>query len=219
MPFGIGMLRGGPGLIHLPLLLAWVSGYLATYYTLLAIKTRSVSQVRRQLLGYGAAAGLASIPVLLMRPSLVLAVPAFAPLLTVNAWYARRQQERALPNGIASTLEGSLMTLVAVAAVGEPVGRALGDAVVLMLFFTGSLLYVKTMIRERGDGGYLQTSIAFHLIALGITVAMSVALLIPFGWFLARAVVLPRRQISVAQVGLLELGGSLLLAAVLVIVR
>jgi hypothetical protein len=219
LPFGIGMLRGGPGWIHLPLLLAWVGGYLATYYAQLAIKTHSVSRVRRQLLVYGAVTGLASIAVLLLRPSLVLAVPVLAPLLAVNAWYTWQHRQRALPNGIASALQGSLATLVAVAAVGKPIGEALGDAVVLMLFFTGSLLYVKTMIRERGDSGYLQTSIAFHLLALGITVAMSAALLIPFGWFLARAVVLPRRQMSVAQVGLLELGGSLLLAAVLVIIH
>ena len=219
LPFGIGVLRGGPGWIHLPLLVAWVGGYLAAYYAQLAIKTRSPSRVRPQLLVYGPVTVLAAVTVLLLSPSLALAGPVFAPLLAVNAWYAWRRRERALPNGIASALQGSLMALVAVAAVGEPVGRALGDAMALMLYFGGSLLYVKTMIRERGDSGYLQTSVAYHLVALGVAVVMSAALLVPFGWFLARAIVLPRRPVSVTQVGLLELAGSLLLAAVLVVAR
>ena len=103
------------------------------------------------------------------------------------------------------------------AAVGAPLGPVVGVAVALLLYFTGSLLYVKTMIRERGDAGYLRTSIGFHVLALVAAGLLTPALLVPFSWFLARAVILPRRRPSVKQVGLLELAGSLLLAGVLLV--
>lgn len=217
LPFGIGVIRGGPGWIHLPLLVAWLGGYLLSYYAQLAVKVRSTARVRAQLLGYGIAASSCGAVVLLRRPSLVWAGIVFAPLLAVNAWYAWHRQDRALPNGLASIVQGSLMTFVSVAAVGAPLRPVVGVAVALLLYFVGSLLYVKTMIRERGDTGYLRTSIGFHVLALVAAGLLIPALLVPFSWFLTRAVVLPRRRPSVKQVGLLELAGSLVLAGVLLV--
>jgi len=218
LPFAVGALRAGPGWIHLPLLVAWLAGYLFSYYGQLAIKTRTVTRVRPQLLGYGAITVAAGLPVVLARPALLWAAPAMAPLLAVNAWYARRRRERALPNGIASVVQSSLMTFVAAAAVGFAPVRVAGDAVALLLYFVGSLLYVKTMIRERGDVRYLRASIGFHVLAVAVAGWLSPLLLVPFGWLLVRAVVMPRRNPSVKQVGLLELPPSLLLVAVLLLV-
>jgi hypothetical protein len=217
LPFGIGVVRGGPGWIHLPLLVAWLGGYLLSYYAQLALKVRRTSRIRAQLLWYAAATTVAGATVVLLRPSLARAMIILLPLLTVNAWYAWRRQERALISGLASVAQGSLMTFVTVAAVGAPLGPVVGIVVALLLYFTGSLLYVKTMIREQGDTGYLLASIGFHIVALVGATLLAPALLVPFGWFLARAVVLPRRRPSVRQVGLLELAGSLLLAGVLVV--
>jgi hypothetical protein len=219
LPFGIGVIRGGPGWIHVPLLVAWLGGYLFSYYGQLAIKTRRPARVRPQLLGYGAATAVAGLAVLAAEPSLAWWAVAYVPLLAVNAWYARRRQDRALVNGIASTVEGSLMAFVAVAAVGASWRPVAPDAVALLLYFVGSLLYVKTMIRERGDAGYLRASIGFHVVALAVAGWLTPALLLPFGWFAVRAVLLPRRRVSVRQVGLLELLGALLLAGVLLVAR
>lgn len=217
LPFGIGVLRAGPGWIHLPLLVAWLGGYLLSYYGQLALKTRSTSRVRPQLLGYGTVTVAAAALVLVLRPSLAWSGFAFAPLLAVNVIYAWEGEDRALANGLASVAQSSLMTFVAVAAVGTPLGSVTPIVVALLLYFAGSLLYVKTMIRERGDRGYLWASIGFHVVALVLAGVLNLALLVPFAWFLARAVVLPRRTPSVKQVGLLELAGSLLLTAVLVV--
>jgi hypothetical protein len=174
--------------------------------------------VRAQLLGYGIIASSAGAVVLLLRPSLAWAAIVFAPLLAVNAWYAWCRQDRALPTGLASIVQGALMTFVTVAAVGAPLGPVVGVAVALLLYFVGSLLYVKTMIRERGDAGYLRASIGFHVLALVAAGLLAPALLVPFGWFLARAVILPRHRPSVKQVGLLELAGSLVLAGILLVI-
>lgn len=217
LPFGIGVLRAGPGWIHLPLLVAWLGGYLLSYYGQLALKVRTASRVRPQLLGYGAVTAVAGGLVLLLRPSLAWAGFAFAPLLAVNVIYAWEREERALANGLASVAQSSLMTFVAAVAVGAPLGSVTEIVVALLLYFVGSLLYVKTMIRERGQPAYLWASIGFHATALVVAAVLGLALLVPFLWFLARAVVLPRRRPSVKQVGLLELAGSLLLAAVLVV--
>jgi hypothetical protein len=217
LPFGIGVLRAGPGWIHLPLLVAWLGGYLLWYYGQLALKVRTIAPVRAQLLGYAAITLPAAVLVLVLRPSLAWAGFAFAPLLAVNVIYVWEGEDRALANGLASVAESSLMTFVAVAAVGVPLGSVTPIVVALMLYFAGSLLYVKTMIRERGDQARLWASIGFHVAALVIAGVLDLALLVPFAWFLARAVVLPRRHPSVTQVGLLELAGSLLVASILVV--
>jgi hypothetical protein len=217
LPFGIGMLRAGPGWIHLPLFVAWLGGYLLSYYGQLALKVRTTSRVRPQLFGYGVVTAVAGGIALLMRPTLAWAGFAFAPLLAVNVIYAWEREERALANGLASVAQSSLMTFVAAAAVGAPLGSVTAIVLALMLYFVGSLLYVKTMIRARGEPAYLSASIAFHAAALVVAGMLGLALLVPFCWFLARAVVLPRQRPSVKQVGLLELAGSLLLASVLVV--
>jgi hypothetical protein len=111
------------------------------------------------------------------------------------------------------------MAFVAVAAVGAPLRPVAPDVAALLLYFIGSLLYVKTMIRQRGGAGYLRASIGFHIAALAVAGWLAPALLLPFGWFAVRAVLLPRRHPTIRQVGLLELVGSLLLAGVLLVAR
>lgn len=217
LPYLVGVVRAGAAWIHLPLLIAWLAGYLLSYYVQLAVKTGRARRVRSQLVAYGAVAALAGVVVLAVRPGLLLWAPVFAPLLAVNLAHARRRRDRALVNGLASAVQSVLVVPVACSAVGRGLGPAWRDAAVLLLYFAGSLLYVKTMIRERGDGRYLRGSITFHVLALPVAGRLDPWLVLPFGWFAVRAVLLPRRPPSIPQVGLLELAGSLLLATVLLV--
>ena len=82
------------------------------------------------------------------------------------------------------------------------------------LFFIGTTLYVKSVMRERKNPLYLKLSIGFHaLCILGFILVeqylMALAFVPPF----IRAIWLPQKKMSVKQVGFTEIGISLLFFA------
>lgn len=218
VPFVAGMLPswGGKAVwLHVPLLVAWLSGYLCSYFALLAVKTGRLERVRQQVLVYGGVCVVTGLPVVLLRPRLWSLAPAFAVLVAVNAWYAWRRQERALLNDFASVLQACLMTPAVAMAADVAAGPLMWPALACLLYFSGTVLYVKTMIRERGEAAFLRASTAFHAVALPLATAICVWLFAPFTVYLLRAVLLPRRRLSVQAVGLIEVACSLALVAAL----
>jgi hypothetical protein len=211
VPFLVGVLLAGPAWVHLPLLVAWLGGYLLSYYVLLAVKTRRLSRVWPQVRFYAVVTVLPAALVLAVRPALLWFAPAFAALLGVNAWYAWRRDDRALVNDLASVVQGCLMVPVAAVAAGEPATSTTGAFLTVLLYFAGTVLYVKTMIRERGRASYLRASIGYHAAAVVAATALAVPLVVPFAWFLVRAAVLPRRALSPKQVGIVEILNSVAL--------
>jgi hypothetical protein len=211
VPFLVGVLRVGAGWLHLVLLVAWLAGYLMSYFALLAVKTGRWRRHRPQLLGYGGLTLGATVPVLLTVPRVLLLAPAYSVLLGVNLWHARRRQDRALVNGMASVLQSTLMVFLVAIVAGVPPLTVWDAFVTVLLYLAGTLLYVKTVIRERGSRSYLVASVAYHAGALCVAALVAPVLALLFGWFLVRAVVVPWRTPSVAVVGLLEVAGSVAL--------
>ena len=86
------------------------------------------------------------------------------------------------------------------------------------LFFIGTTLYVKSVLRERKNPLYLYASILFHaILVLGLMfVDWQTALCFIPAWL--RAVIAPRFKLSVKQTGLLEMATSLLFLVSLLVV-
>jgi len=213
VPFAAGLLSWGgrTSWWHLPLLTAWLAGYLLSYYALLAVKTRRLDRVRDQLADYGGVTLVCGLAVVLARPPLLRLAPAFAVLVGVNLWYAHRRRERALLNDLASVVQACLMTFAVAIVAQVPLRPMVGPALACLLYFTGTVLYVKTMIRERGEPGYLRASTALHALALPLATAVSMWLFVPFTGYLFRAVLLPHRSVGVRTVGLVEVACSVAL--------
>jgi hypothetical protein len=72
------------------------------------------------------------------------------------------------------------------------------------------VLHVKSTIRERDDRRYRWASIAFHVVALGVTLWIDPWLALPFGYLLLRAVVVPQHGWRPARIGVVEIVGSVL---------
>lgn len=216
VPFVVGMAGSHPRWLHLPLFGAWIAGYLLSYFALQAVKSSRPGRYREPLLLYTALLAPCALAVLVRRPDLIRYAAIFAPLLAVNAGYALARRERALANGAASVLLATTMLLVA-----NDVGHGPGIASLVVpltgvgLYFLGTTLYVKTMIRERGDRRYYAASVGYHLLATALAAAVAPVLGLLFGVFLARAALLPRRRLRVPTVGLIELANCVLLTAVL----
>jgi hypothetical protein len=211
VPYLLGVLSAGWSWLQLPLLVAWLSGYLLSYYLFLAMKTRRPARVRPQLLVYSAITVPTAVVVLLGRPELLAYAPVYAVLFGVNAWYAWRRSDRALVNDFASVVEGCLMVLVAAGAAGVGPDVVLGPFLVALLYFVGTVLYVKTMIRERGERGYLLGSVGYHAAAVVPATLLAMPLALPFAWFLVRSAWFPRLRITPKQVGLVEIANCAVL--------
>jgi hypothetical protein len=215
VPFAAGMLTARSWAL-VPLAVAWVSGYLAGYFALLAIRTgRLTTRIARPLWVYGGVALSATVPLVLLRPQVLVYAPGYLALWAVTAVHSRNRRERALVSGLSSVLQACAMVLVVQTVAGVPVAPAFGAFAACVLYFAGTVLYVKTVIRERGSRAHLGASIAFHVVAAILAAVISPWLVLPFLWYLGRAVVLPRRQVPARRVGLLEVAGSLLLLGAL----
>jgi hypothetical protein len=82
------------------------------------------------------------------------------------------------------------------------------------LAFTGAVLHVKSTIRERKDVRYRWASIGFHVVALAAAVLIDPTLVIPFGFLLLRAVLVPREGWRPSRIGAVEIVGSTLVLVV-----
>jgi hypothetical protein len=217
LPYLAGVAVAGFAWPAVPLLGAWIAGYLLSYYALQAVKARRPARFREQLLLYGAITAPLTALVVVARPEVLWYAPAYAVLLGVNAWYAWRRQERALLNDIASVAQSCLMVFVTATIVGVGPGEVLVGFLAVLGYFTGTVFYVKTMIRERGSLAYRRASVAYHAVALGvITWAAAsdwsgVPLIVVFSWLLVRAWLLPGRALSPKQVGVIEIVNTVLL--------
>lgn len=216
VPWLTGVLTAGFRWTHLPLLGAWLAGYLLSYYVLQAVKTRRFSRFRPQLLLYGPITAVLGLLVVTVRPAVLGYAPAFTVLLAVNGYFAWRRRERALLNDLASVAQSCLMVFVAATIVNAAIGPIVPAFAAVLLYFTGTVLYVKTMIRERGNLSYHRASVIYHVLALGTAALLSIPLAAVFALLLVRAALLPRYRLTPKHVGITEIVAStlVLLAAV-----
>ncbi|MEU6540829.1 YwiC-like family protein [Streptomyces sp. NPDC047000] len=213
VPYLAGLIEAGFSWVQLPLLVAWAGGYLLSYFALLAVKTRRPARVRTQLLVYGGVTAVCGLAVLVASPRVLLFAPVFAAVLAVNAFFARARHDRALANGLVSVLASVLILPVVAVAGKTPLGQVGDTFLVTLLYFTGSLLFVRTTIRARGDRRMLGTSVAFHAVALGAAAWIATPYALPFTGYLIRAAAVPRRALTPLRIGVVEIVSSLALLA------
>ena len=218
VPFLVGVAESGPTWVHLVLLVAWLSGYLLSYYAFLALKTRRPAKVRPQMVLYASIAAPAAVLALVARPPLLIFAPAFAALVAVNALYAWYRNERSMVNDVAAVAQACLMVPVAAVAGGASPSTGWSSALVLFLYFVGTAFYVKTMIRERGSVRWRRASVAFHAGAMVVAGLVALPLAVVFGWLLVRSITFPMHRLAPRTVGFVELGNSAVLLVMLPIV-
>ena len=219
VPFALGTFSATPSLLSLLLLVAWLAAYLTSYFALRWWKTRKLAhrglRFRAPTLVYGTLLSVAGATLVVIEPWLLVAALGFLPLESAAIALALSGRERSLTAGVASATAASLMAPVAYrTADGDDWTLAFALLAVSWLALTGSVLHVKSTIRERNDPRYRAASIAFHSVALLIATWIEPFLAIAFGFLLIRAVVVPRHGWRPAQIGAVEIVGSLLFVAV-----
>jgi hypothetical protein len=223
VPYLLGTLAAGWTWAALPLLAVWLLGYLGSYSALMALRVRR----RERFVASARVTAVAALPfalwLVIARPWTLVAWLALVPMALVNVWYARRRDERAWPNGLASVTNAGLMVFLAY-GVGEGTDwrRAAVLFAIAWLYFAGTVFYVKTMIRERGSVAYYRASVAVHAVSALVVSAVSPWLTALFAWLLLRAALMPRlaarARVRPMQVGLVELANAVLLVVVALLV-
>jgi hypothetical protein len=213
VPYLAGLLASGYRWPDAPLLVAWPAGYLLSYYVFQSVKSRRPGRYRDQLALYGAVAVPLAALVVVARPQVLWYAPAYAGLFALNAWYAARRRERALPGGIASVVQSCLMVLVVATVAGTVTAAALVAFLLCLAYFLGTVFYVKTMIRERDSRAYRRWSLGYHVLAFAATAWLGLLPAVLFAWLLVRAALLPGRALPPRRVGVIEIANCVLLLA------
>jgi hypothetical protein len=221
LPFVLGTWAGGWRAASLLLLMAWLASYCLAHFVDLTLKSRRRTRYRGPLLLHGTVLLVSGVGCLVLAPWLLVGGLALLPFALVNAAFARARHERHWFNGVVSATAASLFLLVAYGfASGATSWSQLGDLDwhvpvelfdLCWLYLVGTVLFVKTMIRESGSTSYLRWSVGFHVAALAVVARLEPWLLVPFAWYFARSLLLPRTGLRPAQVGAVEIVNMVLL--------
>lgn len=171
-------------------LVAWFFGYFAFFAFGLAVKARNPQRRARYLKPvcvYGAVALAGIVVALLLQPALAWWVVPFAPLVAIAVGETVRGRGRSTLSGVSTTVASALLypalTMVGQSGAATPLDvqpLAWASMVFLAVYFSGTIPFVKSMIRERGNPRYLAGSIVYHGVA--VLAVLGVALLWSVGW-------------------------------------
>ncbi len=209
-----------------PLLGCWIVGYFAFFAAGLWLKAAPARRAgyRRPLLAYGTLSTVfAAVALVLQGGGLLRWAIVFLPLVAATAWLTARRRDRDLLSGVLTVTASALMLPVMRFTTPGTALQAIGtrDALVALFvwaYFIGTVLYVKTMIRERGHRSWWVGSVAWHVACLlgavvaGVADSRNLWWLATFTLALARATVVPRaattpgRRITPQQIGIAEIG-------------
>lgn len=244
LPVAVGAVAAGLRWWHLLLLAAWLSAYLVYFATGLWLKSRRRRRYLPPVRAYAVSTAALGALVVVGEPAVLRWGVAFAPLLAASLVLVARRADRTVTNDLVTVAAACLMAVVAHAG-AVPTGAGVawlpggGDphawvlAGVLLAYFAGTVPYVKTMIRSRGDGRMYAASVGLHAaVAVGAgawasgaaagarpDAALAAWLTVLAVLLAARAAVVPRRWPAATpkQVGLGEIAASVALGVVLLL--
>ncbi|KGQ70767.1 hypothetical protein A1D23_12230 [Chelonobacter oris] len=211
LPFLYGMLSSHIVWQHLFLLAAWFCLYLLTYPFFNLLKGRNPALNLQWCRRYGLTALVLSLPVLWHNWRILYFLLAMLPFGLLTIYYVKQKDERALGNDLAAIVIFALAGMAAYYFADRTFDLQIWRVFLYpTLFFIGTTLYVKSVLRERKNPRYLQCSIGFHLLLVVIVAGFDWKTALCFVPSLLRAIVAPRYKLSVMQVGLLEMAISVL---------
>ncbi|MNJ39084.1 hypothetical protein D3C77_339480 [compost metagenome] len=211
VPFVTGMMAGRPQGMHLFLFLAWLFLYLSSYPLLQSLKR---NRDRIHLVKWGAIYGFIAVlcltPVVFRLPQLSYFGPILLTLLLVNIWYVKQKSERALLNDLCAILIFSLGGAAAYLLAGGGWDRTMLLIIVFnMLYFMGSVFFVKSVFRERKNERWLAYAKAYHLLLLIAPWLLGLPwMMVAYLFALFRTFAFAGKVIRPMKVGIIEIIGS-----------
>ncbi len=203
VPFIYGIFESRFVFPHIWLGLAWLFLYFFSYPFLSLFNKKQCDKYRKWAIIYGLISAVFALPLLLYKFAVLQFMLPILPLVLIQIHYAKQKDERNLINDIAGILTFGVVGMASFyLATSQYRFSILIDPT---LFFIATTLYVKSVARERKNPLYLKLSISSHLI-LGLIYGLLSQYGIMSAYFigLIRALVVPKKQLNIKQVGMIE---------------
>lgn len=225
VPLLLGLIVVGWSGLALMFSLAWVLAYPASFFLGRAVVIRwrrgQWSRLAKRELSDAAPwvvlAGIAAVALLILRPWLLWVGVVLLIAWGVSLWLTRTGHERGASNDLLLVAQASLAVPLMWGIVNDDPRLGVGDpraadawlaALICGVYFTGTVLHVKSLIRESDDRRWAVGSRVYHVLALAMGL-ISPWLLLPFGAAAVRAFAVPAGS-RPAVIGGVEIGVSAL---------
>ncbi len=168
-------------------LAAWVCAYPVGYYLgrALTARTRRGSWTRlarregARAIPWAVLTAALGLPLVLTRPWLLGAAALLAVLWGLGLVVAARRGERSLANDLMLVAQAAVALPLAVAVVAGPAvlvddlaGRTVEATLIVAAYLAGSVLHVKSLLREAGNATFHRVNVGWHVVlASGAAVA------------------------------------------------
>jgi len=161
------------------LLAAWLCAYPVGYYLGRALTARRrrggwTPMARREItrvIPWAALTALLGLPLAVTRPWLIAVGLLLVVLWALGLWIAARRGERSLANDLMLVAQAMVALPLAVAVVAGPDqlagglrSSAIQATLVVAAYLAGSVLHVKSLIREAGRTGYRWADVGWHVL-------------------------------------------------------
>lgn len=228
VPYLTGLALAAPhrplGLGDLFLGLTWLVGYFAFNAATLTLKSPAKRRTRYYvpLATYTGAASASGLVTLVFKGwPLLWWVPPYAVVLGVSLWLAASKRERSLLSGVLTIVASCGLMGVLRLWPGAPAleWREWAVMAVVTLYFIGTVLHVKALIRERNDPRSAPRCIAYHAVLAVLIVGAVAAGWLTWWWIpwalllVVRAWWMPRARRKPGVIGAVEIVNSVLLLA------
>jgi hypothetical protein len=219
IPFWLGVINGGFLWQHIPFFIGWLLLYLATYPMLFLFKKKKIPFYTKWTFIYMIPASLLLIIPLIERPSIGYFGIVMIPFFFINAFYASKNQDRALMNDFSAIIAFSIVGL---ASSYLKYGVVTFESILIffssVLFFVGCTFYVKTMIREKKNVQFKWVSWTYHCLLL-VAWAILGYWLVALAYFpsLVRAILFYGKPLSPKKIGVYEIVNSAIFFIVIAI--
>jgi hypothetical protein len=196
VPFLIGVAASRPSPSQVALAVCAVAAYLASATAQAWLRARRAPAYLPPLIVYGATCGIVGLALVLSYPLLLLSLIVLVPTGAIAFGGARPGIRRDVANSLAQVVQALVLVPAAACVSGAWDGAAVVSATaVAAAYLIGTVLVVRSVLRERGNPGFAALSIGFHaalvpLAALALPPAYAILAL----GLTARAAALPLVQ-------------------------
>jgi hypothetical protein len=221
LPVLLGVAASRPSPWQLVVGGAALAAYLASATAQAWTRSRRPPEHRLPIAVYGSIAAVLGAALLVAFPPLALTGLVVVPTAAIVFRGARPGTRRDLANSVAQVAQALVLVPAAawVSGAWDPT-RVLAYVAVAGGYQLGTVLVVRSVLRERGNTGFLALSVAFHvaLVAGALLAGLPVAYAVLAGLLGARAVLLPviarrlaagSRPLRPVHVGLTEMAASI----------
>lgn len=233
VPLLLGFTVAGWSWVGAGFAFAWVVSYPLSFYSMRVVrawlKRRRLTRVAKRDLTAAAIwavpVALVGIPLLIVRPWLVVVAAVAAVLWSVSLWFSIHGQERSMANDLLLVAQAATAVPLMWAVTTDSVALGSFPTTVWQLmalsavYFAGTVIHVKSLIRKAKDRRWHWGSVAYHSVALVAMTLVSPWFAIPFAACLIRSLLL-KPGMRPGAIGGVEIVMSLLvlLAGVLTVV-